>query len=143
MPRALRELDNPFLNEIILVFMGLMDRFRRGRMKDPVEGTFVVAAADHYVTAHMDYIMSFRVDGVVTAPGIPPTPIRRDPVVVLKRDWIQIGQGFPALVDRSDPKRAIVTFPSTKKRGRSSADSRQAAEDLARHLGGENGSQPN
>jgi len=114
-----------------------MDRLRRARMKDPVAGEFTIAAADHYVTAHMDYLMAFRVDGVVTAPGVPPTPIRRDPVTVRREDWLQVGQVLPAVVDRARPSRAVITFPSVDKRGRSSRESRQAAEDLARRLSAE------
>lgn len=119
--------------------VGVMDGLRKARMKDPVDGTFTVAAARHYVTAHMDYIMSFEIDGVVTAPGVPPTPIHRDNVLVLTRDWIQVGQVFPALVDRADPKRSIVAFPSTKAGGQSDAEARAAAEELARRMGGEAG----
>lgn len=111
-------------------------------MKDPVQGTFTVASADHYVTGHMDYLMSFRVDGVVSGPGIAPTPIRRDPVVVRTRDWIQVGQTFSALVDRTDPARAIVSFPSTDAQGHDSDDARQAAEELAQRMAAEQGEAP-
>ncbi|GAA4174947.1 hypothetical protein GCM10022287_19610 [Gryllotalpicola koreensis] len=114
-----------------------MDKLRRGRMKDPVEGEFTVASADHYVTAHMDYVMAFRVDGVVTAPGVPPTPVRRDPVTVRREDWIQVGQVFPATVDRADPKRAVIAFPVVENAGHSSSESRRAAEGLARQMASE------
>jgi len=103
-------------------------------MKDPVEGKFVVASADHYVSGHMDYILAFRVDGVVTADGVPPTPVRRDPVTVLRADWIQVGQEFPAVIDRADPKRAVISFPSTDKPGHDSDYGKHAAEDLARRM---------
>jgi hypothetical protein len=106
-------------------------------MKDPVDGEFTVASADHYVTGHMDYVMAFRVDGVVTADGVPPTPVRRDPVTVRREDWIQVGQVFPATVDRADPKRAVISFPATEKAGHSGNESRQAADDLARRMAAE------
>ncbi len=106
-------------------------------MKDPVGGEFIVAAADHYVTGHMNYLMAFSVDGVVTAPGVSPTPIRRDPVVVRTEDWIQVGQVFPAIVDRADSERAVVSFPATEKAGHSSDESTQTAEDLVRRMSAE------
>jgi len=103
-------------------------------MKDPVPGEFTIAALQ-MTARNPGWFVTYDVDGVVAAPGVSPTPIHRGDVMVRWAEPLAVGQVYPALVDRADPRRCVIEFPPTAaRRGASRAEREQAAEDLARRM---------
>ncbi|MCU1527720.1 MAG: hypothetical protein JWP75_1483 [Frondihabitans sp.] len=122
--------------------MGLADRWRSSHIKEPVQGDFTVAAVR--LLAHTPgFYYEYDVDGVVSGPGVTPTPVHRGGILVREQDALAPGQVFPALVDRSDPRRSVVDFPSTKPAHQASpAENAAAAEELAARMASEKQQRP-
>lgn len=105
--------------------MGLFNKATELRMKDPVDGSLtVVGISSPDPTATQ---ANYRLDGVVTAPGLEATAITHHGMTSVSH-WPSPGQVLPVTVDRSHPDRLTIHW----ERLASSHDSaRSAAEDLA------------
>jgi len=102
----------------------------RGRLREPVEGTFrVTAVASNPEGNGRQY--RARVSGVVAGPDVAATAVTTQ-VRGLRHleDVPKAGQEYPALVDRKDPSRFQVQWPGLddiSERERNEAYSRQVA----------------
>ena len=111
--------------------MGLIGKFSELRMKDPVEGELVVAGVtmpDPSATSQ-----NYRIEGVVSGPGITPQAVVHRGVVSTGK-WPNIGDHLPVTVDRAKPERIVVHWDRLST-GRDQAQSR--AERLAAQMRGE------
>jgi len=80
--------------------MGLFSKLSEKRMKDPVEGTVrVVGITTPNPNATQE---NYRLDGVVSGPGIEPTAIIHKGFTNVSK-WPYVGQELPVTVDRADP----------------------------------------
>jgi hypothetical protein len=81
--------------------VGLIDRLRGVRMKDPVRGIaqVVTCSAPH----DGDDRQPCRMELVVEAEGVPATPLSCDDDVERSR-WPVPGAALPVTVDRADPR---------------------------------------
>ena len=103
-------------------------------MKDPVAGEFTIAAL-RTTARNPGWFLNYEVDGVVSAPGVVPTPVHRGDVMVRWAEPLAVGQVYPAVVDRADPRRCVIDFPSTEATRVPSRGAReQAAADLAQRM---------
>jgi hypothetical protein len=114
-----------------LWYICLMRRGMRGKLRDPVEGTFRVTAVASRIDGS-DREFHARVSGVVTGPGVSPTAVQTWVRRVLRlEDLPAADQEYPALVDRKDPSRFEVQWPSRldpiSEKARDEAYSRQVA----------------
>jgi hypothetical protein len=102
--------------------------WRRG-MTDPVRGVFHVATSyDPHPNWSSGY--RFRLTGVVTADGVPATPV--DHLADWNGKWV--GQDeLPVLVDRANPANIRILWREVRQRDRKS-DARQQAARLAEQL---------
>src|SRR5262245_14138815 len=87
------------------------DRRARHSMKDPVRGEF--RKTGEYFPHPGRVPMQVMLTGVVTGPGIPPTPAEH-----LRNDFS--GREFerdalPALIDRADPTRMVILWDEIPK----------------------------
>lgn len=114
--------------------MGVLDRWRRARMRQPQKGTFTIAALKLDARTP-GYYMVFDVDGVVSGPGISATPVHRSQVMVRERDRLYEGQVLSVTYDAKDPRRCVIEFPPTDvARSASRADRSAAAQQLAAEM---------
>jgi hypothetical protein len=81
--------------------------FRTRRMADPVEGTLQVTASSGPSGRSM--YTNYRLHGVVTAPGLPATPVEHTGVA-RNTKWPYPGTNLPVLVDRRDPTRLRIRW---------------------------------
>jgi hypothetical protein len=75
------------------------------RMTDPVQG--VLRVADTYDAHPSSSGMRMRLTGVLTAPGVPPTPV--DHLTDRGGRWVGNNE-LPVLVDRADPTRYVILW---------------------------------
>lgn len=80
---------------------------RSRRMADPVEGTLLVTASSS--PSGRSAYTNFRLHGVVSAPGLPATPVEHTGVARNSK-WPYPGTNLPVLVDRSDPTRLRIRW---------------------------------
>ena len=108
-------------------------RFVR-RYRDPVAGTLRLTAKD-WRGSRVKYV------GVVSAPGLAPTPVSHRTSEPTKR-WVMDGMDLPVIVDRARPGKLKILWkqvPTTKqyRAGLQAQQMRQAAETAARMTSGD------
>lgn len=87
--------------------MGLRNWLHNRRMDDPVDGTYTLTACSG---GSSDAAYSnCRMQGVVTAPGVPPVAIEHL-CTAPTRKWPMPGDVLPVTVDRADPSRLRITW---------------------------------
>ena len=113
--------------------MGLRDRWARHAIKDPVRGEFRVSG--QYFTHPGSTPMRETLTGVVTGPGVPPTPGEHPD----DRRGRRIGHDvLPALVDRADPTRFVILWdeiPVPDFRADAREQARRAADGMRQGVG--------
>jgi hypothetical protein len=92
--------------------VGLIDRLRGVRMKDPVRGIaqVVTCSAPH----DGDELQRCRMELVVEAEGVPATPLSCEDDVERSR-WPVPGAALPVTVDRADPRRFRVEWDEVER----------------------------
>lgn len=106
--------------------MGLFDRIRG--IKHPVEGVYRVVACS-YSSGGASF-ENCTIDGVVTAPGIPPTAAHHVSLLTPVAKWPQPGQELPVTVEAGDPNRLKIHWdqiPSSATTARLQAEHEAAA----------------
>lgn len=104
--------------------MGLIRKLKEIQMKDPVDGTLQVIGVsmpDPTATS-----ANYRMDAVVTAPGIEPTPIVHHGMCSVSK-WPSPGQTLPVTVDRAKPERLVIKWDQIQ-------TGRKQAQDLAQQV---------
>jgi hypothetical protein len=86
---------------------GLSGLIYDAKIDDGVRGTAQVVAASGYY-GHALY-QNCHLEVVVEAPGIPATATSVD-AVVSRAHWPQPGQTLPALIERANPREAIILW---------------------------------
>lgn len=86
--------------------MGLFDRLRG--IKDPLDGTFRLVACS--TSSGGAVVENCTMDGVVVAPGVPPTPVHHVSLLTPTAKWPQPGQTLPVTLDRRDPSRLRIRW---------------------------------
>ena len=119
--------------------MGFRDWLIVRRMTDPVEG--VLRVADWYDPHPSSSGHRVRLTGVLTAPGVPPTPV--DHLADRGGRWVGNSE-LPVLVDRANPTRYRILWKRVRRLDARATATRQA-EEMARRLAAGNqppGAQP-
>ena len=108
--------------------MGLRNWLRDKHLSDPVQGALQVTGAS---SAPMDSVYGVcRLHGVITAPGLAPTPIEHRLTAPVKK-WPYPGSQLPVTVDRADPTRLQVDWDAVPTGGALAA---AQAEQLAQQM---------
>ncbi len=103
--------------------MGLISRFSKMRMKDPREGTLSVVSIN--MPSPTATSQNYRIDGVVTGPGFPPTAVVHHGVASVNK-WPNRGDTLPITFDLSKPTRLTVHWDRLST-GRDEAEAEAAA----------------
>ncbi|HEX3823400.1 MAG TPA: hypothetical protein VHV79_02915 [Mycobacteriales bacterium] len=104
--------------------MGLFGKLSEVRMKDGVDGTLKVVGITMPEPTATE--ANYRLDGVVSAPGLEPTAIVHHGMCSVSK-WPYQGQELPVKVDRANPSHIVIEFGKLKK-------SKDASRDAARQL---------
>ncbi|HWA67857.1 MAG TPA: hypothetical protein VG899_15955 [Mycobacteriales bacterium] len=111
--------------------MGLIGKLSEMRMKDPAEGVLRVTGItmpDPTATS-----ANYRLDGVVSADGLLPTPVVHHGMTSTSR-WPSPGDELPVTVDRAKPERLVVHW---KELPTGQQTAQQMAQQLAAQMRGE------
>jgi hypothetical protein len=112
--------------------MGLMKWMHNKHMSDPADGQLQLTACSGGVSGAL--YSNCTMQGVVTAPGLPPTAVEHLCLAPTKK-WPQPGQLLPVRVDRADPTRLEVlwnSMPTNQELGQQQAQ--QEAQRLAAQM---------
>jgi hypothetical protein len=107
--------------------MGLFDRLRG--IKDPVPGTYRLVSCSY--SSGGAAFENCTMDGVVTAPGIPPTAVHHVSLLTPTAKWPQPGQELPVTIEAGKPDRLKIHWdqvPSAAQIARSLAEQEAAAQ---------------
>lgn len=88
--------------------MGWLADSRIRRMTDPADGTLLVSGISAPPPAGYS-AQNFRLNGVVEAPGLPPTAVEVRGVARMAK-WPQPGCKLPVTVDRAQPQRLVIRW---------------------------------
>lgn len=103
-------------------------RVRLAQMVDPADGVLQVTGCN--LPGDDSVYSTYRVNGVVSAPGLPPTPVEVRGIAPTSK-WPMPGQQLPVRVDRASPSRLKIQWDQVGT-GRQAAAER--AEQLAAQL---------
>ncbi len=76
-------------------------------MTDPVAGSLQVTAASYPPTDANVMFSNYRLAGVVSGPGVPPTAVEQRGIARVSR-WPQAGSVLPVTVDRAQPSQFVI-----------------------------------
>ncbi|MBV9380111.1 MAG: hypothetical protein JOY82_11290 [Streptosporangiaceae bacterium] len=111
--------------------MGMSGWIKGRHMRDSVRGTLRITSASYPPAANAVY-SNYRLEGVVTAPGLPPTAVTHRGMARLSK-WPRPGEELPVTVDRADPARLRIEWDEVQ----DAADrGREQAEELAQRMRG-------
>jgi hypothetical protein len=106
------------------VIVGLFNKIKEMKMKDGVEGTLKVVGIT--MPDPTSTQCNYRLDGVVSAPGMEPTAIVHHGLTSVSH-WPSSGQELPVTVDRANPEHIVIHWDRLK-------SSKSQARDMAKQL---------
>jgi hypothetical protein len=101
--------------------VGVLNWMRNHRLSDPVPGRYHLTSCSVGSSGAM--YSNCRMEGVVTAEGLPPTAVGHYCTAPTKK-WPSPGQELPVLVDRANPRRLRIQWRQVatgRQRGRQAA----------------------